>query len=311
MTSDILSSQKGDPPQVFIRHTELGLRPDDDVDAICFNEQANTVLFSLARNSPTLQRFPNGSAADLFLSQRTGALPTRFALATQLGLQQAISNTTPDDNVDALKCLRPLPCAPPVCSPKFKPGAVDVEIKDEGSGLLRIIIERLENGIVEQGGMQKEMTPVQNTEPFSFERGQTKPVTITARRKNPALSGRIVLQVINQTGWSTLCDPLTARIVIPPGGSATTVAHFTPRGTGQYPGVPGTEGTLLIQNGTPGIRALLISINGKNSVVTGLIDGQERSVNIAPFMKPGDNTVVLTGYGKAGDWAEIVIHDGK
>ncbi len=95
--ADILMSVNGGPPRRFIKEADLGLMPDDDVDAFCFNDLTNTVVFSLAPGSPTLMGMRG--PADLFGGMATpiAAPPPVFVPAAKLGLLL-------DDNLNALKC---------------------------------------------------------------------------------------------------------------------------------------------------------------------------------------------------------------
>lgn len=92
--ADILVSRAGGPPAVYIPAAQLGLTPEDDIDAFCLNTLSRSVVFSLAPGSPSLA---GGSAADLFLSFQSPGSFFPVARAANLGLD-------PGDDVDALKC---------------------------------------------------------------------------------------------------------------------------------------------------------------------------------------------------------------
>lgn len=99
------------PPGLYATAVELGLVPDDDVDAlIVFDTNGNglfdgddTVLFSLTADSPSLTSIPGASisagAADVFVVQFGDPGPALFAAATELGLGDS------QDNIDALDYL--------------------------------------------------------------------------------------------------------------------------------------------------------------------------------------------------------------
>jgi hypothetical protein len=122
--ADILMSVGGAPPVVFIPEAALGLAPGDDIDCFClFTTGApgtGTVLFSLAPGSPSLVggALPGTSPADLFLVTAPGA-PLLFAAAPALGLLPA-SGFPPFDNVNALKCVKPLEPEPEFEPPEIK-----------------------------------------------------------------------------------------------------------------------------------------------------------------------------------------------
>lgn len=93
--ADILVTSGGGPPTVFISHSELGLTPDDDIDAFCLSSVGEDILYSLAPGSVSLA---GQSAADTFLAVNLPeSSPQPFYLAAHLGLD-------PEDNVNALKC---------------------------------------------------------------------------------------------------------------------------------------------------------------------------------------------------------------
>jgi uncharacterized protein (TIGR03437 family) len=93
--SDILVTTSGGPPTVFVAHSELGLTPDDDIDAFCLDSNNKTLLYSLAPGSASLA---GQSAADTFLAANLPvATPLRWFQSSHLGLEAS-------DNVNALKC---------------------------------------------------------------------------------------------------------------------------------------------------------------------------------------------------------------
>jgi uncharacterized protein (TIGR03437 family) len=92
--SDILVTSNGGPPTVFVDHTELGLTPDDDIDAFCLASTSRSMLYSLAPGSVSLA---GQSAADTFIVGSLPTTPLRWFAAANLGLEAS-------DNVNALKC---------------------------------------------------------------------------------------------------------------------------------------------------------------------------------------------------------------
>ncbi len=95
------------PSSVYASFLDLGLRREDDIDAlIVFDAESDglfngmdEVLFSLAPGSPSLATIPGasavGAAADVFVA-RPGRAPAVHAPASVLGLGH------PNDNIDAL-----------------------------------------------------------------------------------------------------------------------------------------------------------------------------------------------------------------
>ena len=98
--ADILSTVGGGPPTVLFTAADLGLQAADEIDAFCYDDRAQTLLFSLAPGSPTLG--PGQGPATLFLVRNppVPAPPLEFASPNSLGLRE-------DDNLNALKCILP------------------------------------------------------------------------------------------------------------------------------------------------------------------------------------------------------------
>ena len=98
--ADILRTIGGAPPTVLFTAADLGLQAGDDIDAFCYDDRAQTLLFSLAPGSPTLG--PGQGPATLFLVRNppVPAPPFEFASPNSLGLRI-------EDNLNALKCILP------------------------------------------------------------------------------------------------------------------------------------------------------------------------------------------------------------
>ncbi len=99
--ADILVSNGGATPTIFLSRGALGLRAGDDVDALCLTSGNRVILFSLSPGSPTLALLGGGAAALLGgFAAPLSMPPIRYAPASRLGLQRS-------DNVNALKCSQP------------------------------------------------------------------------------------------------------------------------------------------------------------------------------------------------------------
>ena len=80
--------------------------------------------------------------------------------------------------------------------------------------------------------------------------------------------------------------------------------------TATFSGLPRAESKVQVLNGTPGIRNLLVTVNGVRFRLAGLRDGEERSLDVSSAMRPGDgNVIALAAEGKPGGSATVVIHD--
>jgi hypothetical protein len=119
--ASILVKNGAAPPMVFASEIRMGLRPGDDLDALCLmksalpsatlragagppspppagNATTDYALFSLAPGSPTLTAL-GVTQGDLLVTDFSAGAPAVYATAQQIGL-------LPSDNLDALKCLK-------------------------------------------------------------------------------------------------------------------------------------------------------------------------------------------------------------
>ena len=133
--ADILKTLGGAAPTAYAAASTLGLEADDDIDAICVNDQGaagefaaetDTVYFSLAAGSPTLATLGAGPADIL------GPGPVVLFTAAELGLQDS-------DDLNALKCFVEAPATPtptitrtPTVTPTPTPLPADGDVNDSG-----------------------------------------------------------------------------------------------------------------------------------------------------------------------------------
>ena len=100
--------------------------------------------------------------------------------------------------------------------------------------------------------------------------------------------------------FSATIDPVITQLTV--GDSGETRQTFTD--------IPSAEHYVIVQNATPGLSKLSLLVNGQSFVLSGLKDGEIRTLDIASAMVPGENnTVVLIGVGIPGSSAEITIGD--
>ena len=75
-------------------------------------------------------------------------------------------------------------------------------------------------------------------------------------------------------------------------------------------GIGSQESRLILSNGTPGISQLRLTVNGMDFRVTGMQDGQERTLDIGAALRSGDaNRIEVTSYGKPGGSATLLVTD--
>jgi hypothetical protein len=133
----------------------------------------------------------------------------------------------------------------------------------------------------------------------SFPVGTNNTVNFTATETGT--SSYVVFQITDVAGNVSTIDPMfvdSKRLAVIP--VPQTVKDVTPQ-----------LGVLTIQNGTPGLKNVLIGINHGLSVrvvdVAGLEDGQDRVVNITSDLPPGGAAVTITPLGKPGGTAVFVF----
>lgn len=175
---------------------------------------------------------------------------------------------------------------PPSCAlTSSTASGIQVTLRDTGSGLARIaVIEAVNASVV--------VPP--------FEPGTLDPVQVTATKLDLAQRSRVELEALDVAGNVTRCDPVLMLVL---------------RGTGKpitetVTAVPAAERYVTILNGTPGLKNLLVVVNGQRFRVTGLGDGQTTTLDVSSAMRPGDDNVIeVQAHGKPGSQCTVVIHD--
>jgi hypothetical protein len=163
---------------------------------------------------------------------------------------------------------------------------IRVSAQDTGSGLVRISVLKQINADVA-------------VPPFAA--GTKDTIVVTATKRDPALSAQVQLEVADVAGNKAVCDPVL--VTVRSDGGVPETETLT--------GIPQAEGRVTLKNGSPGLRTLIVAVNGRRFVEGGLRDGEERTVDIAAALRPGEgNTIALTAIGRRGASADILIWDG-
>jgi len=167
------------------------------------------------------------------------------------------------------------------------PTQLQVTVSDPQTGLQSIVVTQSDNAD----------TPVP---PFTV--GTTDPVVITATKIDQSQSAHVTILVTDLAGNTVTCDPIISLVQ----RSTST----DPQGTrGQ---VSQAENKLLILNSTPGLRNLEVSVNGTKMKVTGLKDGENRTLDLSRAMVPGSNNLItVKGHGPVNSSAMVVVSDGS
>lgn len=166
------------------------------------------------------------------------------------------------------------------------PARVEVTIQDTGTGIAEILVTRSENADT--------VVP-----PFTV--GTTDPIVITATKIDQSVKARVETRVTDLAGNVAICDPYLLLLVRDKNQEAFEILTDVPR----------AEDKVTITNGKPGLAKIDIKVNGQKFKVTGLKDGEERTVDISSAMVDGDtNRVEFEVKGKPGSYANVMIWDG-
>lgn len=180
---------------------------------------------------------------------------------------------------------------PPLCflsaNNPGPPASIEVTTQDTGSGLAHIEVLESTNA---------------NTQVPFFNAGTHNSQIVTAVKSDPLQASRVRLQVSDLCGNVTSCDPVLTTVLRSNGKPVTD----------SYTGLPQEEGFVTVSNGRPGLRNLDIEVNGRKFKVHGLVDGEERTLDVSSAMRPGSgNTIRFTAHGKPGSSAALMIWDGN
>ncbi|HKH43928.1 MAG TPA: hypothetical protein VKM72_04615 [Thermoanaerobaculia bacterium] len=168
------------------------------------------------------------------------------------------------------------------------PARVEVTMKDPSTGLAEIVVTRSENADT--------VVP-----PFTV--GTLDPVVLGSTKIDATKRSRVEARVTDLAGNVALCDPILTTVNA---GPTLDRASFQ-----RHPDVPRDEDTITVTNGKPGLRQMVIVVNGKRFKVERLKAGEERVIDISSAMVKGDNVVTLRGVGRKGGSASVLIWDGE
>jgi len=179
------------------------------------------------------------------------------------------------------------------------PTRVEVTARDFESGIASIELLTVVNAKVEiPEGSGFFYVPGQVVSFAPAERDGTR--LVQAEKLDPTQSSHLTLRVRNGAGLETTCDPAVTLAIRDQGKPARE----------SFAGIPEAESAVTIYNGTPGVRTLQVTVNGKKFVLAGLTDGEERTLDVSAAMLPGDaNVITLSAHGKPSGSSTVVIHD--
>ncbi len=148
-----------------------------------------------------------------------------------------------------------------------------------------------------------------------FDNGTTQAVGVTATKIDQSQSAVIELTVTDLCGHTTVFDPVFATITIPRVGARSRSHHvakfdFDHSEVARFDGIARTEGIVLLQNDTPGVESLVITVNG-TQFRTRLSDGKSKKIDISSALFHGTNKVTIAAFGDTGSSVDLSISDGK
>jgi len=150
---------------------------------------------------------------------------------------------------------------------------------------------------------------------LSFDNGSTLALGVTATKVNQSASAVVELTVVDLCGHTTVFDPVFATITIPAvhfHSKVQTAASFDFDHwiVADFGGIARTEGIVLLQNDTPGVESLVITVN-RTKFRTQLSDGQTKKLDISSALFHGTNKVKVAALGDPGSSVDLTISDGK
>jgi hypothetical protein len=171
---------------------------------------------------------------------------------------------------------------------KGPPAAIEVTTWDDGSGIADIEVTKATS-----------LTVAFDPDPFTV--GTNDPVQVIATKIDNSKRAQLELRVTDVDGNVTVCDPVHTLEVRSAGKPTTNT----------FGEIPEEEGTITIQNNTPGVQRIDVEVNGQLWRVTGLKNGEERTLDVSSAMVAGnDNVVALTVHGRPGGTVDVWIWDG-
>jgi hypothetical protein len=160
---------------------------------------------------------------------------------------------------------------------------IEVTVQDTGRGLFSVEATKLFNATLD--------VP-------DFVSGSTSPIVVRATQINKRLRMQLELRVTDIAGNFVMCDPVLTSI----GRGSGMPSRQT------FTDLPQEEGLIEITNGKPGIRTLIITVNGYEIGVRGLRNNEVRVVNVSEWMIEGNNNTISLQLRGSGGSADIMIH---
>jgi len=180
---------------------------------------------------------------------------------------------------------------PPECPPPT------FGTNDQGLPFTRVIAQDADTGLAAINIITAENLTI-DIAGFSF--GTKDPVTVTGTAIDANASIALEFEAVDLAGNRTTCDPVVAGLLRESGA---------PHGQ-TFGGLPQAESKVTVTNGSPGANTITLDVNGTTFRLTGLADGETRTIDVASAMLPGSaNVVSATLRGAPGGSALLMIAD--
>ena len=177
-----------------------------------------------------------------------------------------------------------------------------VTVQDAQSGLSTVTFTVLNNTSAQVGTTYG---PAVSTAPATIQITDhtTSKVVITATRIDSTKAGQVTLTLTDVARNSTVCDPVL---------STLSDAGHGQRGWQVFTDVDQSEHMVRIANAQPGVRRVVLLVNGRRYTLDGLRPNEVRQVDVARALVPGDrNTIIARASGPTDGTADILIWDGS
>jgi hypothetical protein len=169
-----------------------------------------------------------------------------------------------------------------------------VTVQDSQSGLKSVQVTELVNA-----------TALWDNPPTNLNLGDFAPVTpgdtsahaVTATKIDQSQGANFGLQVIDEAGNVTNCDPVQMASIRSAGQPLTQ----------SVAGVGQADHLVTIFNGNPGVSSLTITVNGTVFHLNGLKAGERVTIDVASALTSGANTVTLKSTGQPGGSASVLF----
>jgi uncharacterized protein YkwD/plastocyanin len=239
--------------------------------------------------------------------------PTSTGTPTPTATSTATPTATSTPTATATTTATPTPAVaneaiPPACAltaagvnPTTGQRYLVVVVQDAQSGLKQITLTTLNNAVAQVGRYASGITTAPTTVPIDDH--STGQVQITATRVDATKASQLAMLVTDVAGNSTACDPVLATLSDGLHGQA---------GWQVFNHLDESESKVRIANGTPGVRRVLLLVNGRRFTLDGLRPNEVRLVDVARAMGRGmNNTIVVRAEGPRDGTADVLVWDGS